>query len=102
MRGRKKKCLTHNGRTLTVTEWSDLTGICTGTIFVRLHKGWSVSDALFTPIKKKAPRYQTEEKRIAQIERLILKGMGAERTQQYRMIKRYYEEFKRQDSLKVA
>ena len=36
----------HNGRKLTVAEWSVVTGIRAATIHRRLHKGWPVSFAL--------------------------------------------------------
>ena len=35
-----------NGQNLTLSEWADVTGIKMGTIWSRLKRGWSVSDAL--------------------------------------------------------
>lgn len=41
------------GERHTVAEWSDLTGIKQSTILVRMTKyGWSVEQALFTPVRK--------------------------------------------------
>jgi hypothetical protein len=39
---------THDGKTLTVKEWSELTGLKTGTIRLRIHSGWSF-DRVFAP-----------------------------------------------------
>lgn len=44
--------VTHNGSTMSVTEWSTITGIAPGTIICRLNRGWSVEDALY---KRKIP-----------------------------------------------
>jgi hypothetical protein len=41
--------LAHLGRTLSLTEWSEETGIHVGTIHGRLERGWSTADALETP-----------------------------------------------------
>lgn len=38
--------LSHNGRTLSIPEWSKMTGICERTIRARLRRGWSVEEAL--------------------------------------------------------
>lgn len=46
------KLLTLDGKTLCVSEWSEITGISTNTINQRLNRGWSVVDALTTPVKK--------------------------------------------------
>lgn len=39
------------GKNLTLTEWSELLGIKRGTLWGRLKKGWSVSDALTKKVK---------------------------------------------------
>lgn len=45
---RNNAYVTHNGQTLTVSEWGRVTGILKGTIRNRLVRGWSVSEALDT------------------------------------------------------
>lgn len=51
---RNRNCLkrfTHDGKTLTITEWSEITGIKAGTISTRIHaKKWSVEKAVTTPV----------------------------------------------------
>jgi hypothetical protein len=42
--------LTHDGETLTVTDWSARVGIPIGTIQGRLRRRWSVADALTVPV----------------------------------------------------
>lgn len=44
------RLLTYNGQTKTVQEWSEKTGICHRTLCGRLNAGWSVKDALVTPV----------------------------------------------------
>jgi hypothetical protein len=46
---RGNRLLTHDGETLTVTEWSERTGIGMTTILFRLFHGWTVDKALTTP-----------------------------------------------------
>ncbi len=46
---------THNGETLTIYQWAAKTGINGGTINARIKSGWSIGDALTTPVKKKKP-----------------------------------------------
>lgn len=41
--------VTHDGRTLSITEWSDVTGLSVPTIRGRLHLGWSVEETLTNP-----------------------------------------------------
>lgn len=44
---RNNKMLTHDGKTLCLQEWSEVTGIDVGTLGSRLNRlGWSVADAL--------------------------------------------------------
>jgi integrase len=46
--------LTHNGETLSVSEWSKRTGISSGTIRTRLNSlGYTVADALAKPVEKR-------------------------------------------------
>jgi len=41
--------LTYAGKTLTIRQWSERTGIKIGTIGFRLREGWTVEDALSIP-----------------------------------------------------
>jgi hypothetical protein len=53
---RSNTLITYNGRTQTLQQWADETGICSGTISQRIRKrGWSIEKALTTPslIKRK-------------------------------------------------
>lgn len=42
--------LTHDGRTMTMAQWSRETGIGFGTLRKRIEAGWSVASALTTPL----------------------------------------------------
>jgi hypothetical protein len=46
--------LTWNGEIRTISEWSELTGICFSTIATRVSKGWPDAQALSTPVRRKA------------------------------------------------
>ncbi len=43
--------LTHNGRTATLSEWAEITGICIQTICTRLRRKWPISRVLTEPTK---------------------------------------------------
>lgn len=43
---RTSRLLTYNGETKTITEWAEKTGIKVGTIWARLHRGWSAERTL--------------------------------------------------------
>lgn len=45
---------THEGESLTLTEWSDRTGIKRGTLIKRLSIGWTFADAINTPTRPKS------------------------------------------------
>ena len=45
--------LTYKEETHCVSEWSEITGIKSGTIFYRIRHGWSVEDALTIPVGQK-------------------------------------------------
>lgn len=47
---RSNKCLTHNGETKTISEWSRKIGIRENTLVCRLKRGWSVERTLSEPI----------------------------------------------------
>jgi hypothetical protein len=46
---RNVRMITANGKTMTATEWAEESGIPFKTIFARLSKGWSESDAVTFP-----------------------------------------------------
>lgn len=45
---RRNRLITAYGKTMTMTQWSEMTGIKVATIWARLNKGWPVEDALRT------------------------------------------------------
>lgn len=47
---RTNRIITHNGVSHTLSEWSDITGIKWCTIRRRIEVGWSVEQALTTPV----------------------------------------------------
>jgi len=49
---RTNRFLDHDGRKMTVSQWSRETGIVAATIKTRLRKGWSIYDALTKPTRK--------------------------------------------------
>lgn len=62
-RGKTGHTYTHDGKTLTVKEWSELTGLQTGTIRLRIRSGWP-SDRVFAPkITKPKPVKVAKPKR---------------------------------------
>lgn len=56
MNTRRNRWIDFNGETHTITEWSNITGIAQSTIETRLKRGYSIDDALTTPIPKRKPR----------------------------------------------
>lgn len=50
---RSNRLLTRNGKTATLAEWAELSGVNRATIWSRLRRRWSVDEAIFTPIDKK-------------------------------------------------
>lgn len=44
--------ITCDGMTKTLSEWADYVGINRNTLYSRIYRGWEVSKALFTPVKK--------------------------------------------------
>lgn len=47
---RRNRLLTHDGKTMCVSEWSEETGIPSSVLFSRLYHGWSVERALTEPV----------------------------------------------------
>lgn len=47
----EKSMLTHNGETLSITEWAKRTGLKDKTIFMRIRSGWTVERALERPLQ---------------------------------------------------
>lgn len=45
---RNNRLIEHNGEILTVSEWSERTGIKVGTIYSRLDRGWGTAETLTT------------------------------------------------------
>lgn len=54
--GTPARTYTHNGQTLTVAEWSSLTGLRKSTIGARLRKGWSIEQTLTRPRSARGKR----------------------------------------------
>lgn len=52
---RSNRMVTHGGQTHALAEWCDRLGLPRDTIKKRLDGGWSVADALTTPVRTKAP-----------------------------------------------
>jgi hypothetical protein len=48
---RTNRHLTHDGKTMTITEWARSLGTDCGTLSYRLRAGWSVEQALTTPVR---------------------------------------------------
>ena len=49
------KRIDHDGRSLTVAEWSEISGVKSATIRARLAKGWSAADSIYAvPYKRSA------------------------------------------------
>ncbi len=51
---RSSRFITHEGRTLTMTQWAAIVGLSTGTLWMRLKLGWPYGKALTTPIRRTA------------------------------------------------
>lgn len=50
---RNNHYITYNGETHTVSEWLEITGIKHSTMYQRLRNGWSIEEALTTPVQVK-------------------------------------------------
>ncbi len=52
---RRNRHLTHNGETLTITDWAARLGVVASSLFKRVSKGWSAEEAITTPFAKRHP-----------------------------------------------
>jgi hypothetical protein len=50
---RNNRMVTHDGRTLCLTDWAEEFGIPVDTVYRRMKRGWSVEKALFTPRQRR-------------------------------------------------
>lgn len=50
---RSSRLIEHGGETLTLTEWTERTGLKRTTIAERINHGWSVDEALTTPVLRR-------------------------------------------------
>lgn len=48
--------LTHDGLTMTLTEWAERTGLSYGVLYDRLRSGWSAANALMAPFHREKSR----------------------------------------------
>lgn len=51
---RSNRLLTYKGETKTMTQWAESIGMNVGTFKYRLRLGWSVKDAIETPVRRRA------------------------------------------------
>lgn len=51
---RNNRMVTHDGRTLCLTDWAEELGIPVDTVYRRMNRGWSVEKALFTPRQRRS------------------------------------------------
>ena len=54
--------ITYNGKTMILQDWANEVGISSATIRKRLKSGWTIEDALFTPIGMKKQNLSKKEK----------------------------------------
>jgi hypothetical protein len=66
---RTNRLLTYRGQTMTVAQWCKELKFSQSTVYTRLADGWSVSDALSTPTKRRL-----SSKQIRQIIRRVFAG----------------------------
>lgn len=66
---RRTVFLKHDGRCHRLDEWSEITGICVGTIRSRLQRGWSVEKTLTTSVANTGRRLALPEKKRVELKR---------------------------------
>jgi hypothetical protein len=59
----RNRMLTYNGETMTVTDWTRRIGCSPAAIFGRLDRGWTVEQALGTPMLRHGLKRKWEEER---------------------------------------
>ncbi|WP_296085398.1 hypothetical protein [uncultured Agrobacterium sp.] len=75
---RANRTYTHDGKTMTIPEWADHTGLRVATIRLRLRAGWSL-DRAFGPkrVRVKAPRITTPKPSVTGMNRSELEAAAA-------------------------
>ena len=53
---RANRRITHDGKTLCLAEWQEVTGIFIGVLWARLNLGWDAAKTLTTPVRAMSPR----------------------------------------------
>lgn len=51
---RNNRLITYMGETLCLTQWTEITGVSRTALLKRLDRGWSLDDAMLTPMGKKS------------------------------------------------
>lgn len=59
---RRTRLLTYQGQTRCLREWAEVLGMAEQTLSNRIHRGWSVEDALTRPVDKKMSRGLANER----------------------------------------
>jgi hypothetical protein len=54
---RNNHVVTHEGKTMVLSDWADARGWNRNVLYFRLKNGWSVADALTKPVRTKAPNH---------------------------------------------
>jgi hypothetical protein len=113
MRGRQpKNFFIYNGKTYTVKQLAVECGMNVSTLSVRLiNKGWSVNDAIHTPVENKNNRswMRRVKKAVRKVHDIIKANNGDIvwyikqcRMLEYRQLKKYYKEFRNSSLRRVA
>jgi hypothetical protein len=53
---RSNRIISHDGRSLPVSEWAEIVGLTQYTIHARLGRGWTTEDALTKPLRRETTR----------------------------------------------
>ena len=54
---RRNRNITHDGKTMSMSQWARLLGIKVHTLNARINRGWNIDEAFFRPIQYKNIRY---------------------------------------------
>ncbi|MGY4332788.1 hypothetical protein ACVWWG_007205 [Bradyrhizobium sp. LB7.2] len=80
------RTLTHDGLTLTIRQWANLTGQTTRIIYWRLSQGWTVEQTLTTPKWKRVAKPVTRHAHIeTEFHKLVCSIDGALRVYRKRV-----------------